>query len=137
MASRRRQIIEFIRDTINARAPSIGGRCVRGVGFQPDTTNCIEAFVRAGGEIFQYHTARHTHGTLDCSVILYSFASNPREVLDTAIEEIEQAIYSRVNELHTYGVTNMYIPNIKFMDGLDKDRGVAEMEFRLEYILTY
>ena len=115
------------------------GRVKRGSGFIPDTSDELEVWLSAPGEVRDYgHGAGQSHGIVDVSIILMSRALDIRDTFDKAIQDIRYLIDSPQvqNSLHRIHITKLDIDEILFSPVGVTETGIAEIKLELVYILA-
>ena len=150
MASRRKEIVEFVRDelkNINGGTSTYNGvynynnnlfnNVYRKLRFLDEVNDFPAIYIAAGTEIRNFESKDLTVATLDVTIRAYVYGEdNSQSLADDLVQDIEHVIYS-LEDRSDIGIQDITIDNISTDEGLAHPYGLAEIELTTVYRLNF
>lgn len=150
MASRRKEIIEFVEDelkNINGGTSTYNGvytyntnlfnNVYRKLRFLDEVNDFPAIYIAAGTEIRNFESKDLTVATLDVTIRAYVYGEdNSQSLADDLVQDIEHVIYS-LEDRSDIGIQDITIDNISTDEGLAHPYGLAEIELTTVYRLNF
>lgn len=149
MASRRKQIVEFVvgeLKNINGGTSTYNGvygynnnlfdNVYRKLRFLDEVNDFPAVYVSAGTEIRNFNSKDLTVAQLDVTIRAYVYGEdNSQSLADDLVQDIEHVIYS-LEDKSDIGIQDITIDNISTDEGLAHPYGLAEIELTTVYRLN-
>ena len=150
MASRRKEIVEFVRDelkNINGGTSTYNGvytyntnlfnNVYRKLRFLDEVNDFPAIYIAAGTEIRNFESKDLTVAILDVTIRAYVYGEdNSQSLADDLVQDIEHVIYS-LEDRSDIGIQDITIDNISTDEGLAHPYGLAEIELTTVYRLNF